>query len=859
MVLGSWGCSTEKDAFLNRAFHQTTARYNGYYHAKLAYNKGLRKLRQKSEENYEVILPVFVRSDEKTAKSIFPQMNRTIKKTSKVIDKHSMDIRGKQRNRWIDDNYLLLGKAHFYKNELEKAGKMFKYVSTKFKEQPIRYRAIMYLVRTNMKKGNMKRAGTLVQLLEDEKDKLPADRMDQYHEVHAAFNLEKEQYKEAARHLERAIELKSWIWDQKRRTRLTFILAQVYGQLGKVDRSNRYYAKVTNMNPSYEMEFYAKIKRALSYQASVRNSQGIKEDLRDMLKDPKNEEFFDQIHYALAQIELKEGDKGDAISHLRSSVQISRDNKEQKAKSSLLLADLLFKDQDYIPAQAYYDTASMFLSKEHPRIREVKTRGQSLKKLVKNLRTVEREDSLQRIASMEEVERRRFIRDQIQKARDRKEREQRQENRGNDFGNTGSSDDWQQRPSGKGKWYFYNEQLRSSGFNEFKKRFGDRPLQDNWRTKEKSNKVVSQGDESGGSESGEGDGKLRDMKDYLADLPLSDRAMRMSVEKEVGALYKAGLIYKEDLGDREKAERSFRKVLQESDTSHQYKAPTYYQLYRLNLDNTDSIGDQGEKGADHYKARILEEYPGSQYARLVRDPRAKKGSEKLREERRKLYEKGYMDYKKGALEGALKQCNAVLKDPEESRLRPKFYLLKGLIMGEMGEKDSMEALLDTVTTRFKGSPESSRAQAILDHLRKPDKKAPDMGPDTVKYKMEPEDKHFFVSIFPMTTGVLDKMKADVSDFNEQFFPSQDLEIKTTILGSDMNLLIVKDFKNKKKAMKYYRIFADNNKSLNASGGNDSQNFVIGSKNFSRLFEKKKVDGYTAFFEAKYLNGDSGED
>ena len=51
------------------------------------------------------------------------------------------------------------------------------------------------------------------------------------------------------------------------------------------------------------MAFQAKINRALSFSGD--DSKSIKAQLLKMLKDDKNIEFFDQIYYALAEIEFK--------------------------------------------------------------------------------------------------------------------------------------------------------------------------------------------------------------------------------------------------------------------------------------------------------------------------------------------------------------------------------------------------------------------------------------------------------------------------------------------------------------------------------------------------------------------------
>ncbi len=856
-------CSTEKDAFLNRAFHQTTTRYNGYYHAKRSYKKGLEQLKKETEENYDSLLPVFVYGTEESANSMLPKMNRTIEKCSKVINKHSMDIRGKQRNRWIDDSYLLMGKAHFYKREYDKAEKMFKYVSKKFENNPIRFRAIMWLARTEMERGNRDRSGSLLKLVEDKMEELEEEQKEEYHEVYADHLIRGRKYKTAAEHLEKALEMKSWLWDQQRRTRLTFILAQLYKRMGKIDRSNRSFAKVTNMNPSYEMEFYAKIKRALSYDATVRNAGNIKEELQDMLEDPKNEEYFDRIHYALAQVALKEGDTKRAKSHLKASAQASKGNEEQKAQSYLLLADLFFEDRKYVPAQAYYDSTAMFLGEDHPRRNEVRTRTRSLGELVKYLETYERQDSLQRIASMDEAKRKAFIREQIEKAKEeaRKKREEKAKEKNTPSGQPGAQQggqgNWKQTVGG-GKWYFYNAQARSVGFNEFKKRFGDRPLQDNWRILTRKTSITAQEeDEKGAGPDNKGQkGKKvpTNMKYYTKDLPLTKKAMRASIEKESGALYKAGLIYKEDLDDPAMAEKTFKKLLEEADSTS-YTPNTYYQLYRMNLkkgSGEEKDNAREEKGAEYYKQRILTDYPDSKFARLIRDPKALERSGERRKKRKKAYARAFEQYKRGRYDKVLMGVDTLLQGKGADSLHPKSLLLKALVVGEKGEKDRMKRLLDSVAMGYEGTPEGKRADRLLAHLNKKTNKGGEkVRKGAKKYAYEEDTQHFFVTIFSMASGKLQKMKSTLSDFNDSYFPSRNLSVKSTLLGSDKNIVIVKDFENGKNAMNYYKTFKKNSKIMKENTF-EGDFFVISSRNFSLLFQKEELESYQEFFQKRYL-------
>ena len=125
IILLGYSCSRSKDTFTSRWFHQTTSKYNGYFYANESIKDGVQSLELRHIENWKDILPVFIYGDEDEAKNIYPQMDRAILKTSTVIDRHAMIIKKKEKNKWIKYNYLVMGRAYFYKQQYEEAAKVF--------------------------------------------------------------------------------------------------------------------------------------------------------------------------------------------------------------------------------------------------------------------------------------------------------------------------------------------------------------------------------------------------------------------------------------------------------------------------------------------------------------------------------------------------------------------------------------------------------------------------------------------------------------------------------------------------------------------------------------------------------------
>ena len=58
MALIILGCSTQKDAALNKLYHQINTKYNGLFYAKYHLEEGIKKLENKHIDNYENIISI---------------------------------------------------------------------------------------------------------------------------------------------------------------------------------------------------------------------------------------------------------------------------------------------------------------------------------------------------------------------------------------------------------------------------------------------------------------------------------------------------------------------------------------------------------------------------------------------------------------------------------------------------------------------------------------------------------------------------------------------------------------------------------------------------------------------------------
>ena len=414
-LLISSGCSTSKNTRTTRAYHNLTARYNVYFNGNESLKAGVRKIRKTYQEDYTKILPVFRYEDKAVSTLVASEMDRTIKKCAKAIKTHSITVKPKSDKKnisederkflsqpeyckWIDDAYLLMGKAHFYKREFETARQTFLLVINKYKNEDTKYDAMLWLAKTYAEIEEYQNAeNVLVDLRKKKKyDKYFALQMEL---LNASMFMKQKDYNNAAQKLNTAIENEK---NKKEKTRQIFILGQIYHFNEKYSLSAEQFKTVIKRNPSYDMTFMAKINLAELYEKSGGNSSELKKQLKKMAKDDKNADYLDQIYYALGKIELNEKNTEKAIEYFTLSSQAPSSNRVQKVKTFIALAEFYYNEKNYKLAEAYYDSTANTMESTFPDYEKINPQIKNKFALSHNLNVITTEDSLQFVARMPE-------------------------------------------------------------------------------------------------------------------------------------------------------------------------------------------------------------------------------------------------------------------------------------------------------------------------------------------------------------------------------------------------------------------------------------------------------------------------
>jgi len=539
VLIGS--CKTTKNTFLNRNFHNTTTRYNWYFNANENYKAGVKKLQEQHKDDFNQLLRIYPLGTKTEAQAVAPQMDKALKKCAKAISKHSMLIKGKEHNRWIDNSYLLIGKSYFYKQEYIKAIEAFRLVSRQFVGDITSYEAFIWLINTYVEVKDFGSADLVIEnVLMDET--FPLELNPRLSLALANYHIAVKDYDLAIEELNAALPS---IKKKREKSRYLYILAQLYSMQDNYAEATNYFTKVIRTSPDYEMVFNAKINRARSFDTSAGGSDVIFAELQKMLKDDKNKEFLDVIYFGLAELNNRQNKLNEAVPLYQKSVSTSVKNDAQRALSSVILADIYYDQQNYRPAQAYYDTAVAYMNPQNLRYKSAQQKQITLTELISNLNTIETQDSLQRVALMSENDRLAFIDDLIRKVEEEERKEKELENQrrsDNSFFNDPlkSQNSFNPNQNRGGGWYFDNPNTLSFGFSEFNRKWGKRKLEDDWRRSNKKSLSVEEA-LADTLEAEVFDPKNRES--YLKNLPTSIDAMKDSKNMKIEAYFDAGVIY----------------------------------------------------------------------------------------------------------------------------------------------------------------------------------------------------------------------------------------------------------------------------------------------------------------------------
>ncbi|HEU4553148.1 MAG TPA: tetratricopeptide repeat protein [Chitinophaga sp.] len=764
----------EKKFTWNRRFMQNlVTRYNYYYHAKAKLDGVVKSIARQGLDNYNDLLPFYPYSlqDPGLSKT---ELDSVILKASVAIQIH--DPRGK----WIDDCYLLIGRAYFYKSDWENARKTFQYmnlafapkkkseyttvvgssqndvisIATKekrkgilgpFKHKKARNDAFLWNARTLLEEKEYDEVQSLLNVL-DADPNFPKRLQGDLAEVRAYSRYKQGMYAEAISPLREAI---AGTHNKETRARMSYILGQLYARRQQPDSAMDMFRNVIRQKPDPMMDLQARLQ--IARLNTVNGDAGIAQSLaalRTMLKKERFIPYRDAIYYTMASI-VTPKDQEAALGYLKKSLSQPSDNTVQKTLSFKAVADIYYGQRKYQLAKNYYDSTASVMPPDFADAQLVNVRKSVLGDVAVKIAAIQREDSLQRIAAMPEADRTalldKMVAD-IKKAAEEKAKaaaaaQEAQNNSDNQnnllsmnsaFGNNGRPGAANQG-NDQGDWYFYNQSSKSSGYSEFKRRWGNRKLEDNWRRSQNSqvnfanNNNPDQADMPADTAHMTTAEKLKALPAdsvntalLAVDLPLTPEKLQQSKAVQMDAWFDLGKLYHDKLDATELAIEAYDSLLYKF-PDHPKKPEVIYSLY---------VWHNSLKGhtaqASQYKEMVLNQYGNTNFANIIKYGALKDVNADKKQEIATAYDSAYVAFKTGRYDLALERKREADSVYGFNYLQPRFDLLEAMIIVKTDTADiATDSLflgrkaVQAVLTKYPGdSAVQQQAQALLDALNR---------------------------------------------------------------------------------------------------------------------------------------------
>ncbi|NTE02158.1 gliding motility protein [Agrobacterium tumefaciens] len=902
-----YGCVANKDTTIDRRFQNLTARYNYIYNSKVLLNEHNESLLQSYTDNYEKTLPVYLDPE--------PQVNLVLtpgvanKQLDEVITKGQTIINDKSFSNYIDDAYMLLGKANYLKGNYFIASEYFDYTAKTYSNDLKTFiMAMNWKARSQMELNNMVFADKILDTMLRAEDLLKKDLAEPLATT-AQMRIYQKRNKEAILLLENAIRIGD---DKQLRIRWRYILAQLQEQENDLQNAFNNYTKVENSNAPFEMYFHANLQR-IKLKALI-SGYKVDEDtaLLALLKDDKNFDYTDQIYYQVGELFSKEGKFTKAEENYLKSIQKSTKNQTQKALSYLRVADLNFKEfKNYIKAKLYYDSTVTILPKNFIDYDNIVKKANNLQYLTDRFTIISREDTAQAFAKLPLNEREAKVKAHFTK----KVEVATASTTGNqsldnpDFPNQALNSAIN---STGNTFYFNNNAAISNGFADFKKRWGNRQLEDNWRQSTRSsaqenNQVMSGGKVANEITPANEVNTLTDQdqtsleKQFLSALPITPELVLASDQKIIDAYFEIASFYQQELNDKAEANKIYL-ILLARYPENNHLAAIYYSLY-LNFRGID------ENKSNEYKQLVLTKYPQTNFAKILLDPSYSAKQSELENISINNYNVTFDAYARKDYPTVINQANINISASPENGLAPQYAYLKAIAVGRTSKLDALLKEFNSINTNYPNDmiitplvrdhlkyieanleefkqrpvalidfdskeprfvsqakpiavpakPLNTDVNAAIPAVEKPKvndaEKTTEVKPADVNkpksiFSDAKSEEYYYVIDVADATLTLSSSRFGIGQFNRGNYPDNDLAHKLIELDNDQ-LIYITSFIDLEDAKLYESSISGQLKNIMKVPASLYKGFIISKENFEKLTNRQRINEYLEFLKDSY--------
>lgn len=902
LVAGLQACSTRKNTAATRRYQAFITRYNIYYNGDKHFRETLEDMETNYEDDYSQLVlmhPVEAKNNT-SAPQPSGDFTRSIEKGQKAIQLRSIKKRPAKRggrltpeqkawykrdeyNPFLHNAWLLMARGQYFNGDFAGAASTFFYISRHFTWLPQTVlEAELWQARSYVSMGWLFEAEVILNRIKP--DELTDKRLrGLYNFVQADYHIHHNDLEAALPYLLEAVRSASGA----QKTRLRFLLGQVYERLGNREEAYRAFSSAGSASSAtYRTKFNARIKMSEVYTGSDITPEV--KALRRMIRYDRNKDYLDQIYYAIGNLYLSRNDTTHAIENYVLAAEKSTRQGIDKAISQVTLGGLYFNRQQYDLAQPCYSEAVPLLPKDYPNYNDLKRRSDVLDELAVYSQNVTLQDSLLRLAAMtpeQQLEVINGIIDRLKKKEQEEAEAARREEylanqaaQGNQLGNNSNNSPNSFVMNTDNSWYFYNTATRNAGKTEFQRRWGARRLEDNWRRRNKSQFNTDDFDTSQSSDNGdesptdaptdtvaEADAEAANRATdphypeyYLAQIPTTDEQKATAHEVIQEGLYNMGVILKDKLEDYNASRSQFGRLLTDY-PDNVYRLDTYYNMYLMYIREGRAVE------AEHYRQLIITDFADSPYGRALLNPDYIENLRNMDRDVQQLYEQTYDNYLNNRNKAVHQAYNTMVEKYPMSKVMPKFMFLHALAYVTEKNPTEFNSVLRDMLERYPDTDITPIASAWLKGMAQGRELNSGSGGnmrgmiwdmrltnDSIAaaegeagFTLAEDDRQLLVMTFATDEVSSNALLYEIARHNFKSFVVKDFDLEQLNFGR-LGMIVIRDFASMNELNHYRRVMANDAEFKLPAG---VRPVVISDANFKILLSQgRSFDEYFRFLQ-----------
>jgi hypothetical protein len=794
-------CSTQKNKALNKGYHSVVSSYNVLFNGETSIDEGFLQTQESFVDNFWEILPVEKINISKDIITVDGIENdnflKAEEKAAKTIQKHSMQINNVEYNSKITQAYLLLGRARYFDQRFIPALDAFNQVYKRNLVNEEWNFSVIWKAKCNIRLEQEELAIELLKTLL-KKEKLSSKIKTEANAGIAMAYLQLKKNDSAIKSLKIASLNEK---NKHNKARYLYILGQLYEKNNKIDSAYAIFKKIVDFKRSIPRNVFINAKLKMLLYDPV---NGNETEFNKIIKNIENKPFLDKIYYAYSKTLFSKDSINKATLFLNKAIKENGSDKELLARGFEKLSKVYFKKSDYLMAGKYLDSTLNNLDKNLKKHWELKKQKNGLDLVVKLEENISLYDSLIKLSGYNNSKLNNIL-NQI-KTKNAFLKQKPVENRPVDV--------LRNRNNNRSNFYFYDLKLVELGKKSFESIWGQRTRESYWRNI--SSKPISKIEKTEKIELSETSLEEieTDNSGLLKRIPRT-KNQKDSINRLKNRSYlKLAEIYLEKYNNYTLTENRLTYLLN-SNTSKEVLSEANYLLYK-------SYKKQNKKEAENIRFKIIEKFPNTKFAKILKDRNNLMIEEK---ETLKLLDSFQSLFKNQNFEQVLVGIENQIAFIENKDISINFDLLRAQTIGKLEGVLKYNEELKSIIDRYPNNSKTVELKEISREINR-------------KWQINPNktatSNYNIVFKLSRAQGISDSLKKSIKKIKELTFNK--FRISVDVYDSATQLFVIQDLESKEKAIKILDTIKENLEFLRLKN-----NFVVLSSRYKNILIYKALD------------------